>query len=352
MTMRLPRFVTAFLATLIALPASDAISATPELPTEPDERSGFQPFAPGDVFVSATVLNDPDDDHAGHGRILQYDADLNLKGVMWVDGTTHLVNGLEFAPDGTLWAFDLWAWLTVRFAPNGQQLPNRRFIERPLAGVHFADDGSLLMTEAIIGENQPLPLTTRYRVLPGESTVLGNGNIYRFDRDGTLLKEYDPDVHGGMVGSFGVSHSVWSVDRRSLIYVSETGSRVMRYDVVDGRQLPDIPRETVPPPHMHFDLVAMTSGRLLISMGNRLDLITEDGDELRTFALDGFGWSLVGVSPGEEFAYVGNWFTGEVAKLNLTDGEVETTTNVCNKCMASLAVFGGGQSSSEGEGDE
>ena len=42
--------------------------------------------------------------HAGTGRILQYDNDLNLKGVLWVEGTTHKIGGLNFAPDGVLWA--------------------------------------------------------------------------------------------------------------------------------------------------------------------------------------------------------------------------------------------------------
>ena len=59
--------------------------------------STLQTFAPGDVFVGATLLNSTTDDHAGLGRILQFDADLNEKGVLWVEGTTHLVYGLTLA---------------------------------------------------------------------------------------------------------------------------------------------------------------------------------------------------------------------------------------------------------------
>jgi hypothetical protein len=33
------------------------------------------PFEKGDVFLGLTLLNDPDDDHAGLGRIVQYDKD-------------------------------------------------------------------------------------------------------------------------------------------------------------------------------------------------------------------------------------------------------------------------------------
>jgi hypothetical protein len=305
----------------------------------PVEPVGFEPFEPGDVFIGATLLNDPQDDHAGRGRILQYDADLNLKGVKFLEGTTHLINGLTIAPDGTLWAFDLWAWLTVRITPDGVQLPNRQFAERPLEIVHFANDGVLLFAEGLVADTQPDPYTTRFPVLPGEDTKVGDGDFYLFDTDGTLLKTYDPEVHGGMTGSFGISHSVISADGQSVIYVSETGSRLMRYDIVNGRQLPDV--RTHPQgqaPTMYFDLDALAGGELLISLGDRLERVAEDGELLRVYPLEGFGWSMVAASVDDAYAYVGNWFTGQVVKLDLDDGQVTATTRVCVKCMADVDV--------------
>lgn len=298
----------------------------------------LQPFAAGDVFVGATQLNNPDDDHAGRGRILQYDAELNLKGVLWVEGTTHLVYGLTFAPDGTLWAFDPWAWVAVRVTPDGQQLPNRQFAQRAFSMVHFAQDGTLLFTESLEGDNQPVPLTTRHPVLPGETTKLGDGGIYRFDAEGKLLNVYDPEVHGGMSGSMAITHSVMSADGNSIIYVSETGSRLMRYDLAAGRQLPDISSHPDGESQMYFDLASVTGERLLICMGNRLDLLTESGDELRTYPLEGFGWSVISMSLDERYAYVGNWFTGQLGKFDLEDGQCKAMTQVCEKCMAGMAV--------------
>ena len=70
------------------------------------EESSLTPFTKGDVFVGATVLNNPDDDHAGDGRIIQFDENLNQKGVLWTQHTTHLVGGLKFDQNQTLWAFD------------------------------------------------------------------------------------------------------------------------------------------------------------------------------------------------------------------------------------------------------
>ena len=40
------------------------------------KESDIKPFEKGDVLVGATLLNDPDDDHAGDGRIIQYDNNL------------------------------------------------------------------------------------------------------------------------------------------------------------------------------------------------------------------------------------------------------------------------------------
>ena len=64
---------TAYLAPLAALGLGVTLQATAAAPPagwDPaaDVTPGpstMQPFAPGDVFVAATVMNDPKDDHAG-----------------------------------------------------------------------------------------------------------------------------------------------------------------------------------------------------------------------------------------------------------------------------------------------
>ena len=336
------RLTAAAVCALAAWPGAAAPAGEPADPARgPVQPAAPLPFTAGDVFIGATYLDDPDDDHAGRGRVLQYDADLNLKRVIWLADTTHLISGLSFAPDGTLWGSDLWAWRTVRIAPEGRQLETRQYAERPLSSLQFLDDGTLLIAEAMAGENQPETLSTRHPPLPGEKTRFGDGGIYRFDADGMLLDVHDPDIDGGVTGSFAVNHSVLSADRRSLIYVSETGPRLMRYDFIAKQQLADIPRNTELQPQMHFALASLSGGRLLISMGNRLDLISEAGEELRVYPLEGFGWSVLSLSPDERFAYVGNWYDGSFVKLDLADGEVEQQITVCVKCMASSAVYAG-----------
>jgi hypothetical protein len=297
------------------------------------------PFTFGDVFVGATQLNNPADDHAGRGRILQYDSNLNLKGLLWVEGTTHLVYGLNFAPDGVLWAHDPWAWVTLRVAPSGEQLPNRRFAQRGFSKTLFAPDGTLWFTESQRGDNQPEPLSTRLPPLPGETTKIGDGGVYRFDTAGKELEVCYPDIQGGATGSFAVTHSFLTADGEHLIYVSETGSRVMCYDLAHHRQLPDLRSHPGSFEHRFFDLTAMSGERVLASMGNRLELMTEAGEGLREYPLEGIGWSVLAPSPDEHFAYVGNWFSGQIVKLNLDSGELVAATDVAEKCMAGIAVY-------------
>ena len=38
--------------------------------------SDMKAFEEGDILVGATLLNNPEDDHAGPGRIIQFDSDL------------------------------------------------------------------------------------------------------------------------------------------------------------------------------------------------------------------------------------------------------------------------------------
>lgn len=306
---------------------------------DPRPVSTLKPFAPGDVLIGATLLNNPKDDHAGHGRIIQFDADLNEKGVLWITGTTHLVYGLSFAPDGTLWAHDPWAWTTVRVSPDGQQLLNLQFDHRAFSKVHFMADDTLLFTEMLAGEHQPEPLTTRHRPLPGYRKLLGNGGLWRYTPDGELVAMLEPEVHGGMSGSMGITHSVLSADQSRLFYVSETGPRLMQFDLAQGRQLPDLRSGTEGDrAMMHFDLSMTPDGVLMVCMGNRIDALTQDGVWLRSYPLPDFGWSIIDARSGQ-YGYVGNWFSGEVVKLDLANGEIVAQTMIAAKCMAGIARY-------------
>jgi sugar lactone lactonase YvrE len=203
--------------------------------------------------------------------------------------------------------------------------------------VHFMADGTLLFTESLDGDHQPEPLTTRHRPLPGHRTHLGDGDLWRYTPDGELVEIHEPEVHGGLSGSMGVTHSVLSPDQKSIFYVSETGPRLMHFDLIDHRQLADLRRGTEGDrTMMHFDLSLTPDGTLMVCMGNRVDALSQDGVWLRTFRLPGFGWSIIDARSGTH-AYVGNWISGEVVKLDLQTGDVVARTVVAQKCMAGIA---------------
>jgi hypothetical protein len=54
------------------------------------KSSTMKAFAPGDIFLACTDLNDAEDDHKGEGRILQFDANMVPKGTLYTEGTSHL----------------------------------------------------------------------------------------------------------------------------------------------------------------------------------------------------------------------------------------------------------------------
>ena len=332
------------LALLCAVCAGNAAVSDEQPASEfaPSE-STLQPFARGDVFMGATLLNDPDDDHAGRGRILQFDADLNLRGVLWIEDTTHLVGGLTFGPDNTLWAFDSFAWLVVRVQPDGTPLPAKRFADRPFGSVQFLDNGHFVLIEYLKGSAQPEQLTTRYPYLPDDPDSVGHGEIYEYDADENLVRRFMPEVHGGVSGSMGATHTTLASDGRTLVYTSETGPRLMRFDLRAGAQLPDL--MTLPeappsaPPAMMFDVEHLKDDRLVLPLGTRVAVLKESGEEVASFPLEAFGWALVAPGLNGETAYAANWFTGEVVRLSLEDGNILARVTIAPKCLAGIVQF-------------
>lgn len=286
-------------------------------------ESTLKPFAKGDVFAAATQLNNPNDDHAGRGRILQYDAAGYEKGVLWLKDTTHLVGGLKFDANGVLWAFDSHAFAVLNILPNGQVVRRTEFPARPFSHVNFARDGSLLLGEHVVGSTIKPEIAARMHTqiprMPNTDRF-GDGHVWRFAPNGTLLKEYATQTHGGMGGFLGVTMSALAPDERTLVYCSETGPRLMRYDLLEDRQLPDLQAYQPPfqgPPEMFFGMDYGADGHLYVLRGARIDVVSDSGQTLRQIALPGFGWAIIDVTADGKYAYVGSFFSGEILKIDL-----------------------------------
>lgn len=309
--------------------------------------STLQPFAKGDIFAGCTLLNRPEDDHAGDGRIIQYDSNLNEKGVLWIEGTTHLITGLKFGPDGNLWAFDSNSFSVVRVSPQGKQLPRIKFADRTFSGVCFTKGGEALFGEHLVGNTVKLPLGTTLAKVPG-TDVFGYGHVYRYTLDGKPLKEYATATNGGMGGFLGVTTTSLAADDRTLVYTSETGFRVYRYDVVADQQLPDLVTLDPAAGEMAILAVHQADGTLLFIKAGRatgftLQHLDANGKSLRDYPLPGPGWANITPSPIEKgVALLGNFFTGTVAKFDLATGQItaRAETNV-KKSLAGIAQYAG-----------
>ena len=304
----------------------------------------FQPFARGDIFVAATIMDHPTDDHMGTGRILQYDAELNLTGELYTKGSTHKIGALNFAPDGTLWALAPGTPAVVEIGPDGKQKPVRRFSERSFSSVTFARDGSLYFGEHLQGTNTRIPTnTTVFKLLAGRD-VIGDGNIFKFSPDARLLREFHSDTHGGMVGIHGVTSTVLTDNDTRMVYLSETGNRIMQYDLANGRQLPDLrvfdDDENV---FLVLTLMPMLDGSLLISTGNGLVVLDKDtGETLRYYDLGSPGWAASGPTVDGAGIIAGNFFTGEVVIISRETGEVVLRNNIGQKnSLSGLVQFPG-----------
>jgi hypothetical protein len=308
------------------------------------ERSTLQPFAPGDVFVGSTVLEGAGDDHAGRGRILQFDSQLRKKGVLWLTETTHLVGGLEFDLDGRLWAFDSQAFVVLTISRDGR-VQRREFGPRPFSNVNFASDGTLYLAEHVSGSTIKVEIQarmgTRLAKMPG-SERFGDGHVWHFASDGTLLRELSTQVHGGIGGFMGVTMSALSPDENTLVYCSETGPRLMRYDLENVRQLPDLQRLPEGEREMFFAMDYGPQGRLYVSRGHRIDLVSPSGLTMVSYPLEGTGWATVKASADGRHLFIGNFFSGKVVKLAVDSGEwVAVGDTGVERSLAGIAEYVG-----------
>ena len=308
------------------------------------KTSTLKPFAVGDIFLGCTYLCDADDDHAGEGRILQFDRNLVPKGTLYTEGTTHLVVNLRFAPDGVLWAFDPFAHAVVRVAPDARQLPPLELEDRAWGSVAFGGS-RIYLCEYLCGD-QPYTGGTM-RCLPGTS-VVGYGRIAEFDGAGHKLREFANDLSPSRTGFHGVTHCALHPDGRTLAYMTDLGMRVMRYDLRDDRQLPDL---------VHFaggeeyvrkwttGVAYRSDGSLLLLRGSFIDFLDAQGECQRRIELDDYGYAMITLSPDESDVLVTNIFTGVMSRVCMSSGQItgQIDTGMAKpyRSLAGVAQFPG-----------
>lgn len=308
------------------------------------KTSTMKPFATGDIFLGCSYLNDPDDDHKGEGRILQFDRNWIPKGTLYTEGTTYLIVGCNFAPDGTLWAFDSQGHVVVRVAPDGTQLPNWE-PGRGFGSVSWDGAGNLYFGEYFIGRE--IWQGTTARTLPDGR--LGDGNIYKYSPSLELLQTFEAENAPEFTGFKGVTHSSLHPSGQYLCYTTETGRRLMRYDIVNDCQLSDLAAYPDADPRDQNDkrwFIApyyLNDGRLLCTASDGLRVYSEAGRLEKTIDLPGYGWAQVCPDADQRYALAANIWNGLAARIDLQAGRLLQTMDsgftAPFRSLAGVAVY-------------
>ena len=315
-------------------------------------ESTMQPFAPGDIFLGLTDLNDPTDDHAGDGRIVQYDAGFQKKGELWTEGGHHLVGGLAFDRKGLLWAFNDLSVIHVD-PKTGRQLPlSAKFLPRVYRSANFTADGNVYLGEHMLAKDPPPGIekltTIKFPRLP-DTGWLGHGKIYKYDRDWNLVRQYDVDHAKELTGFKGVTHSTLHPGERFITYTAETSKRIMRFDIDNEKQMLDLvqyPGENMRDGNWAIALRYLPDGRLLVTRGKTMDLLDEQGQVLRTYDLgEGYGWAETALCRDGRHVLLANIWTGIAAKLDLETGAfvatLDTGFKAPRRSLAGIAEYPG-----------
>ncbi len=267
----------------------------------------------GDICVAATyALGEPDiRRNAGDGRILVYDKNLILKGALWT-GETGLVIGVEYcSKNKVLFASDTTSQTLKRFSLEGALLPS--FPEqqgKPFSTMEFRNDGSMVIGEHIHGEKPPF---------------IGAGDICEFDAGGKRVNCHSVEHDPGKFGFHAVTNLTLSADETKAIYLSETGKRIMQYDLVNTKQLPDLfafGDDGADADKFTAGIARTQDNNLLISHVYSASLYSMAGELLKEFTdiPRDRGWAAIWACHDGQSFLIGNFFTGRMEKRSLSDG--------------------------------
>lgn len=287
-----------------------------------------QPFAAGDLLVAATDVDDRNVDlrnHAGPGRVLHYGADFAPKGELRT-GQTGLVVGLAIDPaDGALFACDPGSQTITRFDRDGACTGLAPLLPRARIGsLLFLPDG-----RCVAG------LHSRIGEPPG--TVAPR--LWLADLRGGTIEALEAEVDGGRLGFHCITHFALAPDGHTLLYVSEAGRRLMRYDLAARRQLPDLMRFDKDDPRGTFGPAVLGDGRVLMATGIGAVMLAPDGGPLRAYELgSAHGWSRLTLSLDQRVFHVGNFVEGRLETRDVESGELRHVLDIQRRyCLSGVA---------------
>lgn len=265
---------------------------------------------PGDIFLAATDVDDRNVDlrnHSGPGRVLHYDAQLNLKGELRT-GQVGLVIGLGWdRRHRELLVTDPSAHVVTRFAADGSRLEPLPFLPRARIGsIQFLPDGRFC---------------AGVHSKHGEDPAQPQPKLYLCDREVGTALPLAVDIDGGKFRFHAVTHMTLAPDGHTLLYVSETGRRVMRYDLAARRQLDDLLVLAADDPRGTYGLACTADGRVLMATGSGAAMFAGDGTLIRTYDIpERRGWSRLQLAQDPGRFWLSNFFEGILQQRDVETG--------------------------------
>lgn len=267
-------------------------------------------FEPGDIFLAATDVDDSNVDlrnHSGPGRVLHHDAALQLKGELRT-GQNGLVIGLGYdRRHRELLVTDPSAHVVTRFAADGTRLEPLSFMPRARIGsLQFLADGRYC---AGVHSSH------------GEDPANPQPKLFLCDRERGIAEPLAVEIDGGKFRFHAVTHMTLAPDGHTLVYVSETGRRVMRYDLESRRQLDDLLVFAADDSRGTYGLACTPDGRVLMATGTGAAMFGSDGALIRTYDIpERRGWSRLQLSLDPTRFWLSNFFEGILQQRDVETG--------------------------------
>lgn len=248
-----------------------------------------QAFAPGDVFVALRT-----------GEVQWRRPDGTLARVL-VGSIPGKVEGMGFDAAGNLYVSHYCADLTVCWTGNTME-------KFDASGVPLGAFGS--------GYNcnpYSIVFNSAGRAYVGQADC--TGNTLQFSAAGVLERTFSPQAEN--------RGSAWidlAADGCTLFYTSQ-GSRVKRFNVCTGTQLPDF--NTVPLASTANQLRILSDGGVLVATNNAIVRLNASGTLVQTYSVAGepllwYGVALV----GDNTFWASNYGSSNVYRFNISSGAV------------------------------
>ena len=137
-------------------------------------------------------------------------------------------------------------------------------------------------------------------------------------------------------------------DGKVFTYMTDLGMRVLRYDVANDQQLPDLVTYPGGEEYMRkwtTGVDYLLDGTLLLLRGSFIDFIDPDGQSLRTVPLDEYGYAMITISSDQQHVFVTNIFTGVMSKVEIGSGkivgQIDTGLAKPQRSLAGVAEYSG-----------